>query len=160
MLSDLHSGILLIYHFLVKPLFECSSYYQQDYLNLQYLTCAIKYVFVNTIDFKFHYNWLYVNVHFKLLQNFQFPLFWKSFLWMSIVLCVNESSMKYGWIRNCKIEFETDIILLFLYLKHKNLHIIILISNIHHAEIKTHSFSHHTGLWKASYDNRFPKLKF
>lgn len=45
MLSDLHSGILLIYHFLVKStLFECSSYYQQDYLNLQYLTCAIKYV--------------------------------------------------------------------------------------------------------------------
>lgn len=45
MLSDLHSGILLIYHFLVKStLFECSSYYQRDYLNLQYLTCAIKYV--------------------------------------------------------------------------------------------------------------------
>ena len=44
MLSDLHSGILYIYHFLVKStLFECSSYYQQDYLNLQYLTCAIKY---------------------------------------------------------------------------------------------------------------------
>ena len=45
MLSDLHSGILLIYHFLVKStLFECSSYYQQDYLNLQHLTCAINYL--------------------------------------------------------------------------------------------------------------------